>query len=512
MSKRIFSLLAVIFIAANARAQTEADALRYSESTTGGTARTQAIGGAAGSLGGDITSLSVNPAGIGLYKTNEFVITPGLLSANNGSTYLGNTASVSKDNVYFSNLGIVFASDRHRGSGSKWQNVTVGLSINRMANYNSHIYYTGTNNQTSYSDNYLLQLQGQTSITGAEQNYPYGASEAVNTGLIGPVVDSSNQPTGNWESIVPVSTGIKQENSISTSGGLNEFSLGVAGNYDNRFFLGGSLNVPSIKYHSVETFQETNINNSSSPLNYYNVTNYLSTDGIGINGKLGIIYKINDAFRFGLAFHTPSIYSMNDTYSTSLTTNSKDQGTLTNSTQDIQNGYPGQYSYGLTTPWRGIVSATYIFGTSPDVNKQHGFITADYEYVNYADASYHFSGTDASLSDALNASIRNLYKAASDFRIGAEMKFDIFSIRAGFAYYSSPYRDPGTDGTRMLYSGGIGYRNKGIYVDATYIYSNVNNIDQPYLIPQNSSGLNSPPAARISTTSGNMVMSFGFLF
>ncbi|HUX84456.1 MAG TPA: hypothetical protein VMV20_04445, partial [Chitinophagaceae bacterium] len=170
-------------------------------------------------------------------------------------------------------------------------------------------------------------------------------------------------------------------------------------------------------------------------------------------------------------------------------------------------GYPGQYSYSLTTPWRGVVSATYVFGTSEDVKAQHGFITADYEYVNYGDASYHFSGTDAAQSDILNSSIRNLYKAASDFRIGGELKLDVLALRVGFAYYGSPYRDVSVDGSKMLYSGGIGYRNHGMFADLTYVFGNLYNIDQPYLVAQNS-----PAAARISTGASNVLLGIGFKF
>src|SRR6476661_7527438 len=58
-------------------AQEPADALRYSWLTQNGTGRNQAIGGAGASLGGEFSSLFINPAGLGFYKTSEFVITPG---------------------------------------------------------------------------------------------------------------------------------------------------------------------------------------------------------------------------------------------------------------------------------------------------------------------------------------------------------------------------------------------------------------------------------------------------
>src|SRR5215216_1773323 len=57
-------------------AQEPADALRSSWYVPGGSARVQAIGGAMGSLGGDITATFVNPAGLAFYKTGDFIITP----------------------------------------------------------------------------------------------------------------------------------------------------------------------------------------------------------------------------------------------------------------------------------------------------------------------------------------------------------------------------------------------------------------------------------------------------
>ena len=62
--------------------------------TQNGTARNQAIGGAGVSLGGEFSSLFINPAGLGFYKTSEIVITPGYSLKNFKSTYKNNPSPV----------------------------------------------------------------------------------------------------------------------------------------------------------------------------------------------------------------------------------------------------------------------------------------------------------------------------------------------------------------------------------------------------------------------------------
>lgn len=496
-----------------AHAQDESDALRYSYLTNGGTARMQAIGNAQTALGGDPSSMDVNPAGIGLFRTNDFSFTPGFQSISNQASYLGSPGTDSKSNLYLQQAALIFATNKRRNSGSMWQNVTLGFGLNRLANFNNSIFYQGTNSNSSYSDNYLFSLQGETNYSNATKNYPYGPSEAVLTGLVGPEVDQNNNPTGTWASIVPVSSGIRQSNSLSTSGAMNEFTMAVAGNYANKWYLGLSLNVPSIKYDRSKDIRETNINDPNSPLNFYDVTESLHTDGVGLNGDLGLIYSANHMVRIGATFHTPTLFSMHDTYTTGITTNTKDQGTLSSTTTDITNGYPGEYQYNLTTPWRAMAGVSFIFGESPDVHSQHGFLSIDYEYVNYAAARFHFSSSNAgdkAFEQSLNQSISSMYRGGSNFKIGGEIKWYTLALRAGFDYLGSPYSDSNIQGQQLRYSAGIGLRNRGSYLDLTYTYINGHSIDHPYLVQQNSFGVNSPAPATLQSNGSQVLLTVGF--
>jgi hypothetical protein len=107
MKKYSFLLTIAIFFPFLIQAQDLADALRYSNLTIQGTARAGAMGNAFGALGGDFTSASINPAGIGVYRTSEFTITPISGSTKVNSTYYGTGSELytaghkySEQNIY----------------------------------------------------------------------------------------------------------------------------------------------------------------------------------------------------------------------------------------------------------------------------------------------------------------------------------------------------------------------------------------------------------------------------
>ena len=83
MKKLMTILLAVAILNGKATAQDNVpygyyiDALRFSQTYAGGTAMNLALGGANTALGAELTSISGNPAGLGLYNRSEFAFTPG---------------------------------------------------------------------------------------------------------------------------------------------------------------------------------------------------------------------------------------------------------------------------------------------------------------------------------------------------------------------------------------------------------------------------------------------------
>ena len=114
-------------------AQSQMDAHRYAQNELGGTARYLAMGGAFGALGGDISVMNANPAGLAVYRSSEVVTTLSLTSTNAKTDWLGSTSDQTKTKVNFDNIAYVgyFPTGNDEGIVS-WN---VGFSYNRLKNY-----------------------------------------------------------------------------------------------------------------------------------------------------------------------------------------------------------------------------------------------------------------------------------------------------------------------------------------------------------------------------------------
>src|SRR3954453_1448664 len=218
MKKLFFFLLPTTFTAITINAQVPDDALRNAWFIPGGTARYVSIGGAMGSLGGDITANNVNPAGIGLYKTKEIVLSPGVMLNNNEFNYRGDKSSTSRTAFAYGPTGIVIGYSR---SGNKWSSSAFSVSVNQLASFNNHPYYKGLNNVSSFSEQYLEELtRDGADPTAAEQNYIFGSSLAYRTYLVD-TLNQNGQLIG-YKTLVPISTGVTQERDETTTGGYHE--------------------------------------------------------------------------------------------------------------------------------------------------------------------------------------------------------------------------------------------------------------------------------------------------
>ncbi|MEO6869180.1 MAG: aromatic hydrocarbon degradation protein [Ginsengibacter sp.] len=509
--KTIFISFIAILVVQFSFAQEPADALRLSRtSDQGGTARNQAIGGAGASLGGEFTSLFINPAGLGFYKTGDFVFTPSYSLKNNKSGYLGKTESASKNNFNLGATGFVFAMP---SENKKIKSVAIGIGYRKVADFNNYVYYKGTNTKSSYSEKYLEELidNNATDPNKAQNDFPYTSSLAIRTYLVDPTYNADSTVSG-YSSQANPAYGLIQENTIRTSGGISELSLGGAVNVKDKWYFGGTLTVPFIKYDRQSSFKESDASgNLNNRFNYFEAGESLNTTGIGINLKLGMIYKPVEYVRLGLAIHTPTYYELTDNYSTSLVTDLEGYGGAglkQISSLDLTDGQPLVSKYSITTPWKFIGSASYVFREVQDVRGQRAFITADVEYLNYKGSAFHATSGDAEGSTyygSVNKSIDNLYKNAINVKVGGEVKFNTLMFRLGGAYYGNPYQNESASITKI--SGGLGYRNRGMFLDLTYVYSLDKDINYPYQLNDKP---NSPASLR--NTGGNIFATLGFKF
>lgn len=507
-------LLAASYSAVNA--QEPADALRLSWNNMNGTARSQAIGGALTSLGGDPTSLYTNPAGLAFYKTGDFVFTPSYRRLNNKSNYIGREEKDSEGKFTLGTTGFVFGTGTRKNGKV---NDAFSVGFNTTADFRSNILYRGMNYQSSYSQKFLEEIQNQ-NIKDANvvaNDFPHGSTLAFNTYWID-TVGGGTPGTHQFQSRAAniLATGLIQEQKVQTRGGIYELAVGGASSIKDKLFVGGTIGVPIVYYNKSSTFTEADA--TADPNNRFDFATFtedITTQGVGLNMKVGLIYKPQEFWRLGLSFHTPTVYNLTDTYGYIAAANTENgQGTLEQNSADFNGGAMDEFSYYLISPYKVAGSVSFVIREIQDVRKQRGFITADVEYVNHMASSYsadneeNTSITAKPYLKSLNNAIDKAYKGTFNFRAGAELKFTTIMFRAGASYFGNPYRDiKGEKGEKLNLSGGLGYRNKGRFIDVTYVHSMNKDVHVPYRLQH------SPyDVASIRSSGGNLVITAGVKF
>lgn len=440
--------------------QNDVDALRYSATTFGGTARYMAMSGAFGALGADFSVLSTNPGGIGLYKKSEFTITPAYFLGETRSTYNSSTSRDNKSNFNVSNVGFVFASEPNEKSMVKnWQ---FAIGMNRLNNFNNRMIIQGYNSENSIIDTYVQNANGihyENIENDYYGEYAYDLNLAWDTYSIDTIPGSTNQYFG----AIPPGGGIVQRKDIETWGSMNELLLSFGTNIGDRLYLGASFGFPFIRYFEQSTYVETDKENNIPDFKSIYVFDDLRTNGTGFNMKFGMILRATNFLRIGGSIHSPTWYGMRDYWSAEMATEFDNN--------DYYSAYSpyGSYQYDLETPWRAMGSVAIVLW-------KFMLLSGEYEYVNYSEARLRSSGYN--YIDE-NDAVRLKYTEGHNIKVGTELRFGHFALRGGFGYYGSPFGtdengESINDGEKLYYSGGFGFRDKNFFVDLAYVRSETN--------------------------------------
>lgn len=484
-------------------AQNETDVLRFSQNFNGGTARFIGMGGAFGALGGDMTSLSLNPAGIGVYRASEFTFTPTVNIDNTKATFLGNSFTDSKYKFNLNNIGYVYTYNTNKEEG--WVSANLGIAYNRLNDFNRNATITTSPNgnpRSSLLDGFTLNLSGEKSDVNLSNipYYSYYEALAQNTNAVW-----FDQDSGRFINYFETAQQHNQlqERTISTTGGIGEYAFSFGANYSHKLYLGITIGVDELNYQEIKSHTESQTP-SVNLIDNFNFTDNFKTWGTGYNLKLGLIYKPIDLLRLGLAFHTPTFYNLSSEFYTSMEVNYK----LPPFTNSSQTNYFDQtqvstFDYNITTPMRLIGSLALQF-------QQYGVLSFDYEYLDYTKGKIRADGDP--FTDVNNI-VQNSYKSASNLRIGAEGKIGDFALRAGYGYYGSPYNSNqfNKDASTSSYSLGFGYRGKSFFFDAGYIMFNTKYVHKLYDYYGTDGSIISE-TADLNSKSGRVAMTFGFRF
>ncbi len=453
MKQSIIFLLVSIFTIDISTAQNEFDVLRYSNLDYYGEARFVAMGGSFGALGANMSSLSINPGGLGVYKSSDFSFTTAFHNNYSESTYDGNLNTDGKLNFHIGNMGLVGNFDANGG----WESVNVAIGYNRTNNYNASISVKSSTDSSILSA-YVNELNanGGTMEEDIYDMYPFSSNLVYQTYLVNPLVNDSLH----YNHVFSNSKNLDQLTNYETRGGSGELYFALGGNYSDRLYLGGFIGVPTVRYVYDRNYSETSeTGDTLTDFTSFSVHDYVKTTGAGVNFKIGVIYKFSDWFRFGTAFHTPTVYSLTDNYETTINSEQKDGTTYSEKTPY------GSFNYIVTTPYRFVTSASVVIG-------KYGVVNADYEIVDYStariqeDDTYGSTGADFSIE---NQNIKTNFQSTYNVRVGTEWRVDPFRIRAGYRFQGDPIKDNfNVDNSSTIYSGGVGIKGDGYYFDMAY--------------------------------------------
>ncbi len=463
--KKLAFLLITLLSFTYTQAQNITDAYRYSSEDLTGTARFRAMSGAFGALGGDMSAISLNPAGSAVFLNSFGTITLDFRNSNSDVNYFNGYTSNEESDVYFNQAGGVMVFDT--ANNSSWKKFSLAMNYSKTKNFDDSFVAAGTGNNSidqyflGYADGLpldLLQTMDGESIselyTYLGENEGFGAQQAM-LGYQGYVIDHDLDDPNNTTYNSFIAPGNFNQEFASYATGLNgKFTFNFGTQYEDFLFLGANLNTHFINYDRSTRYLETN-NNSGSLTNEVRFNNNLSTNGNGFSFQLGVIAKVNENVRVGASYESPTWLNIEEQTTQYLETNNNDNERVTVN-PNVLNVYP---DYTLKTPSKLNGSIAVLFGAQ-------GLISFDYSYKDYS--SIEFRPKDDPDFSYQNAQISDNLKAASTFRFGGEYRIQNWSLRGGYRFEESPYQDEITVGDLTGYSAGFGYNFGSIKVDLAY--------------------------------------------
>ncbi|MBU2996959.1 outer membrane protein transport protein [Cellulophaga baltica] len=454
MKKHILFIVGLTCFFSNA--QNINDVLLYSKDNTQGTARYQAMSGAFGALGGDLSSLNVNPAGSAVFNNSQFTISASNYNVKNEAYMNVDFAPKTSTNEFnFNQIGGVIVLNS-KNPNSNWKKISLGFNFDKVQDFNSE--YTASYNTANGIDNYflsfadgeqlgLLQIQNGEFIEEAYldigASLGFGSQQAF-LGLYGGLINAIDPDDENniaYESNATYTT-VDQEYRKVTSGYNDRYTFNIGGQYRDDLYLGASININSIYYEQLNELTETGYD-ASSQIQFAYFDNFLITDGNAFSFDLGAIKKINNNVRLGASYKSPTWYRLEDQFSQQINSDLAD-----NEIDFINFNIVNLYEkYTIKVPSELTGSVAVIFGTN-------GLLSLDYSYQDMSKAELR-PESDPSF-ESQNELISEELGAVSTFRLGGEYRIKQFSLRGGFRYEESPYNN-NTIGDLTGYSSGIGF-------------------------------------------------------
>jgi len=372
------------------------------------------LSGAFGALGGDMTAVDINPAGLAVYKNSEFSTSMGWRDTKNETTFYGNTLNNNDDYFRFIQVGGVFFTKIY--GNSDFKKMSFGFNYNVIKDFNNNYAVEGNSGVPDFVDDPYLNYDGN---------------------------DFNNKYYDN----------VDNQFFINYTSGINDrFAFSFASQYQDILYFGGSLNFQHINFYQNTTFEESNNDGSGNTLDA-RLRQYLSVYGNGFNFGLGAIVKPVQNLRIGLSYQSPIWYNLTERFQENLDI------IVSNDSEPYQEyNDPNYFDYQLKTPAKLTGSVAYVFG-------KLGLISLDYVYQNYTNTR--LQPSSVFIDD--NQDLSNGLRSTSTVRLGTEWRVKIVSIRGGYRFVQSPYKYDTSSYDLNGYSFGLGFKiTRNVNLDFAY--------------------------------------------
>jgi len=480
MIKKGMMAVCGLMLAMTVNGQNAYDAERLLGNDLNGTARFVGMGGAMSALGGDISVIGSNPAGIGIFRSNDVSVSLGFNNTGTESKFNGTGMNEDKTRASFDQIGFVYT--YKIGNNTSLRYVNFGFNYHKNKNFNrlfgmggqldglsqswqlaQEMDYAGVNSSALFDD----ILNANNPYRDYWNRYPVLGMLGATTG----VVDFFDGSVLGWD-------GYSNNYYSQEKGGINQYDFNVAFNIEDRFYIGASLGIYDVDYDRFSSYTEELNDDDGNENGGYTLDNYYGLSGTGVDLKLGVILRpIEDSpFRLGLAVHTPTWYELSESFNATLSSDilAYPQAYKQTLSDYLDYGYLS-YDYRMITPWKFNVSAGTTFA---------GLVAlgAEYEYADYGSSKLEdIDGYE--LGD--QPSVEEFLKGVHTFRVGMEARLaPQFSIRAGYNYTSAAFTEDAysalasyrtsTDFNntkeKNAFTFGLGYRGNVVYADLAYKY------------------------------------------
>ena len=565
-SNRILAICILLISVGFLNAQTTIyDANRWMGSDLNGTARFVGMGGAMGALGGDISTIGTNPAGIGVYRSNDAMVSFGFSSYGTESNYVGNKMNSDKMRASFDNAGFVLSSKI--GNATALRYVNFGFNYHKAKSFYKNMSMGGNLGDYTQTDYMAAQAGGIKDWSGDIYTDPevgWLSALGYDGYLITDLIAHNGQgdvPSG----YVPYMVGGKQVKNLNGDlvyitpgeyggmfwggngsfrseerGGIDQYDFNISFNINDRVYLGVTVGAYAIDYSKYTFYDENYLDKAGNATGQgYNLQSWNKIHGSGFDVKFGAIIRPFEysPLKIGLAIHTPTYYNLDYKTNARLESDVLNDLDIANESE-VGSGVIGQYNvdtydilkgdmvrqFQLQTPWTYNVSLGYTIGKDLALG-------AEYEYQDYS--SMKFKDQEG-YSDTFGYenSTTSMLKGVSTIRLGAEYKvIPQFALRAGYNYTSAifnsdaykdlPYNSIQTDtdfaNTKALsnYTLGIGYRGSMFYADLAYKYSSYKEDFHPFInayMDGEQLVIGSPEATKVKNTRSQVLLTLGLRF